>query len=367
MGMGVHGVVPASPVPSGSVPIGDRSAHGPQHAPQQADTTLMPDGTAPKVGFVRGLLENRSDGWPIPRRRFEFSVVLIGEFGAILLIAPIYLIFGRLHGIKHTPGFQTLCSLGAHMLQSTELTLGILTMLMIPVLPKKFRGTFMLLVGLAIILNLLILLGHQQSVLMLMVAYPSASLLALVLLDAVTGIRPAAPQSPRLSGWQVICGSAVTALWTIPLIFSTTCKVFPSLFSQSHLVLVRVCLMLATLSAVASGACALHGYFRPPKKSVYLTGRLSGSLALAISMAMGLWGSMVGTGLIQHQEKWLRLQMLWIFLLLSGALMLCWGGMTQRLINVAAREIDLSANSPDDDDEPGTGEAPPVNLHDLKN
>ena len=119
MGMGVHGVVPTAPAP---IPIGDRSTPGPEHAPQPAPTTPMPDESAPKVGFVRGLLENRSDGWPIPRRRFEFSVVLIGEFGSILLIAPIYLIFGRLQGIKHTPGFQALCSLGAHMLQSTVIT-----------------------------------------------------------------------------------------------------------------------------------------------------------------------------------------------------------------------------------------------------
>ena len=200
----------------------------------------------------------------------------------------------------------------------------------------------MLLIGLAIILNLLILLGHQQSILMLMVAYPTASLLALVLLDAVTGIRPAAPQSPRISAWQVICGSAVTAMWVIPLIVSVSCKVFPSLFSQTHLVLVRVMLMIATLAAVTSGVCALHGYFRSPERRVHLLGRLSGSLALAISMALGLWGSMVGTGLIRHQDKWLRLQMLWIFLLVSGALMLCWGGLTQRLINVAANELEVS-------------------------
>ena len=199
----------------------------------------------------------------------------------------------------------------------------------------------MLLIGLAIILNLLILLGHQQSVLMLMVAYPTASLLALVLLDAVTGIRPAAPQSPRLAAWQVICGSAVTAMWVIPLIVSVSCKVFPSLFSQTHLVLIRVMLMIATLAAVTGGVCALHGYFQAPDRRVYLIGRFSGSLALAISMALGLWGSMVGTGLIRHQDKWLRLQMLWIFLLVSGALMLCWGGLTQRLINVAAEELEM--------------------------
>ena len=345
MGMGVHGVVPAAPaVPAapGPTPITDADLDDARREPSSKNPKTSATAADGRVGFVRGLLQKQSDGWPIPRRRFEFSVILVGEFGAILLIAPVYLIFGRLHGVKHTPEFQALCSLGAQMLQSTELALGLLTMLLIPILPKKYRGTFMLLVGLAIILNLLILLGHQQSILMLMVAYPTASLLALVLLDAVTGIRPAAPQSPRISAWQVICGSAVTAMWVIPLIVSVSCKVFPSLFSQTHLVLVRVMLMIATLAAVTSGVCALHGYFRSPERRVHLLGRLSGSLALAISMALGLWGSMVGTGLIRHQDKWLRLQMLWIFLLVSGALMLCWGGLTQRLINVAVNELEVS-------------------------
>lgn len=350
--MGVHGVVPPSsvaPAVPAPVRIGSDDITG---ADQNLPTAGEPGGSCKtrKVGFVRGLMQQESDGWPIPRRRFEFSVILVGEFGAILLIAPVYLIFGRIHGLAHTPGYEALCSLGAQMLQSTELVLGLLTMLLIPLLPKAFRGTFMLLAGLAIILNLLILLGDQKSVLMLMVAYPTASLLALVLLDAVTGIRPALPQSPKLAAWQLICAGAVTALWVIPLIVSVSCKVFPSLFSQTHLVVIRVCLMIATLAAVTSGGCALHGYFQPPRRSMHLAGRLTGSLALAISMALGLWGSMVGTGLIRHQDRWLRLQMLWIFLLVSGALMLCWGGMTQRLINIAAREMDVPAETPNADD-----------------
>ncbi len=333
-GMGVQGVVPPSALTA--VPqrilLPESEVVGAQGQAQSEASVL------PKPGLVRGLMQNPSDGWPIPRKRFEFSVILVGELGAVLLIAPVYLIFDRLHGLKHTPGFAALCSLGAHLMQTTELGLGLATMLLIPILPKRFRGVLMQVVGLAIILNLLILLGRQESILMLMVAYPLVSLLSLVMLDAVTGIRPAAPQSPRLAGWQLMCGSAVTALWVIPLIISSTCKVFPSLFSQTHLILIRTLLMTATLGATVSGLCALHGYFRGFTRRINLVGRLTGSLALAIAMGLGLWGSMVGTGLIKHQDKWLRLEMLWIFLLISGALMLCWGGMTQRLINAAARE-----------------------------
>jgi len=334
--MGVQGVVPPTTTaarPDDKLLPKPESDTGKKNAGESSTTAHFS-----RLGLVRGLMQNQSDGWPIPRRRFEFSVILVGELGAALLIAPVYLIFGRLHGLKHTSGYAALCSLGAHLMQTTELGFGLLTMLLIPILPKRFRGILMLTVGLAIILNLLILLGRQESILMLMVAYPSVSLLALVMLDAVTGIRPAVLQSPRLAGWQVICGSAVTGLWSIPLIVSTSCKVFPSLFSQSHLVVIRALLVLATLGATVAGLCALHGYFRSFTRRINLLGRLAGSLALAISMGLGLWGSMVGTGLIKHQDKWLRLEMLWIFLLVSGALMLSWGGMTQCLINTAARE-----------------------------
>ncbi len=348
-GMGVHGVVPPASVTAlpNAILLPDAKLPGTE------DRTPTDGPSSSKPGLVRGLMQNQSDGWPIPRKRFEFSVIMVGELGAILLMAPVYLIFDRLHGLKHTPGFAALCSLGAHLMQTTELGFGLATMLLIPILPKRFRGVLMLVVGLAIILNLLILLGRQESILMLMVAYPSVSLLSLVMLDAVTGIRPAAPLSPRLAGWQLICGSAVTGLWVIPLIISTTCKVFPSLFSQTHLILIRTLLMTATLGATVSGLCALHGYFRGFTRRFNLTGRLSGSLALAIAMGLGLWGSMVGTGLIKHQDKWLRLEMLWIFLLISGALMLCWGGMTQRLINVAAREREAP---PDDAVETSEGD-----------
>ena len=111
MGMGVHGVVPAAPaVPAtpGPTRITDAGLDDARREPSSKDIekpTTTADG---RVGFVRGLLQKQSDGWPIPRRRFEFSVILVGEFGAILLIAPVYLIFGRLHGVKHTPEFQAI-------------------------------------------------------------------------------------------------------------------------------------------------------------------------------------------------------------------------------------------------------------------
>ncbi|GEM_PF-2707169 len=361
-GMGIHGVVPpgpATPLAHGMIPAeviqGDANAERPAAGPHPAET-----------GLIRGLMQNQSDGWPIPRRRFEFSVILVGELGAVLLIAPVYLIFirfqalkrssfikglldvrqaGHAIGLRHSAGFHAITSYSSHMLQFTELVLGFMAMLLIPILSKRLRGSLMLAAGLVIILNLIIFLSHQKSILTLLIAYPLVSLLALVMLDAVTGIRPAALQSSRLAGWQLIFGSAVAALWSIPLMISFSCKVFPSLFSQSHLVLTRAVLMAATLGATISGICALHGYFRSFSRRINLFGRLTGSLALAVAMGLGLWGTMVGTGLIKHQDKWLRLEMLWMFLLVSGAYMLCWGGMTQRMINLAARD---RCNSSDD-------------------
>ncbi len=336
--MGVRGVVPPA---SGKKPPSGGPVKIPDSELIAADARADPSTGATKPqssGFIRGLMAANSDGWPIPRRRFEFSCLLVGEFGCLLLIAPVYLIFGRLHGMHHSVEFTIFKSHGAQLIRSLELALGLMGMLLIPITPKKIRGTLMLAVGLAVMAALLLLLDHQSHLLLMLVAYPSAGLLALVLLDAVTGIRPAAPQSPNLSSWQLILGSAVTAIWAIPLIVSSTCRVFPSLFSQTHLVLIRVLLMIATLAATVSGLCSLSGYFQTFTRRKNLIGRLSGTLALTVSMGIGLWGGMVGTGLIRHQDRWLRLEMLWVFLLLSGSLMLCWGGMTQRLIIRAAAE-----------------------------
>ncbi len=278
--------------------------------------------------------------WPIPRRRFELSTVFVSEFACLLLIAPFYLILGhgsQLYSLRETsaPVFHTAMT---QSVEAIELIMGILAMLAIPFLSRRRRASLMVFMGFAV-LTLTYLLANQQGPLMvILVEYPAVALLALVCLDALTGIRPAAVNSELFNTRQLAFGSVVTILWFLPMVELFTCRTVDSVVSAQKSPWIHVVMAAAVVGAEAAGIIGLTGYFSRFNRWVNMAGRLCGTLALTVTMAIGLWCAMRDSELIGPDQQWLHPELLWIFILTSAALLLVWSGLTQKFILTAANE-----------------------------
>ena len=278
--------------------------------------------------------------WPIPRRRFELSTLLVSEFGCLLLIAPFYLILGhgsQLYSLREisAPVFHTTVT---QSVEAIELIMGILAMLALPFLSRARRATWMLIMGFSILAMTYFLANQQGPLMVILVEYPAVALLALVCLDALTGIRPAAVHSELLNTRQLAFGAVVTILWFLPMVELFTCRTVDSIVSAQKSPWAHDVMAAAILGAEAAGIIALAGYFSPFNRWVNTAGRLCGTLALTVTMGMGLWCAMRDSELISAQQQWLHPELLWIFILISAALLLVWSGLTQKFILAAANE-----------------------------
>ena len=278
--------------------------------------------------------------WPIPRRRFELSTVFVSEFACLLLIAPFYLILGhgsQLYSLRETnaPVFHTAAT---QSVEAIELVLGILAMLAIPFLSRRRRASLMVAMGFGILVMTYFLARQQGPLMVILVEYPAVALLALVCLDALTGIRPAAVHSEIFNTRQLAFGSVVTILWFLPMVELFTCRTVDSIVSTANSPWIHVVMVAAVMGAEGAGIIALAGYFSRFNRWVNITGRLCGTLALTVTMGMGLWCAMRDSELIGPEQKWLHPELLWIFILTSAALLLVWSGLTQKFILTAANE-----------------------------
>ena len=278
--------------------------------------------------------------WPIPRRRFELSTVFVSEFACLLLIAPFYLILGhgsQLYSLRETnaPVFHTAAT---QSVEAIELIMGILAMLAIPFLSRRRRASLMVAMGFGLLVMTYFLARQQGPLMVILVEYPAVALLALVCLDALTGIRPAAVQSEIFNTRQLAFGAVVTILWFLPMVELFTCRTVDSIVSAANSRWIHVVMVAAVMGAEGAGIIALAGYFSRFNRWVNITGRLCGTLALTVTMGMGLWCAMRDSELIGPDQKWLHPELLWIFILTSAALLLVWSGLTQKFILTAANE-----------------------------
>ncbi len=329
--MGRHGVAGAAlPLPAsmGSVAPGAPATSVP------VDTSDQPSANSVAPSAQAG------QPWPIPRRRFELSTVFVSEFACLLLIAPFYLILG--HGSQfyslhetNAPVFHTFAT---QSVEAIELITGILAMLTLPFLSRPRRATWMLLMGFSILAMTYFLANQQGPLMVILVEYPAVALLALVCLDALTGIRPAAVYSELFNTRQLAFGAVVTILWFLPMVELFTCRTVDSIVSAQKSPWVHGVMAAAILGAEAAGIIALAGYFSRFNRWVNTAGRLCGTLALTVTMGMGLWCAMRDSELISAQQQWLHPELLWIFILTSAALLLVWSGLTQKFILTAANE-----------------------------
>lgn len=278
--------------------------------------------------------------WPIPRRRFELSTLLVSEFACVLLIAPFFLIFGHdtpFYSVP-TPRAAIWHTATTQSAQAIELVFGILALLTLPFLSRRRRATWMVALGLAVLCIVLDLARQQGPFLLMLVGYPSVALLALVSLDALTGIRPAVAGSDRFKNLQLALGAVVTILWFLPTVMLVTSSTVDNIVSSRPTLWFHMLLAAAMFGAEAAGWIALVGYFWGYRRWLNVIGRLCGTLALSVTMAVGLWRAMRTSDLSTSDQQWLQPELLWFFMLISAALLLMWSGLTQKFILTAALE-----------------------------
>ncbi len=326
--MGRQGVAGAALTPA--ISVGGLASHAPASAvPAEAGDQS-----------AAGSVAQSGQAWPIPRRRFELSTLFVSEFACLLLIAPFYLILGhgsQLYSLReiNAPVFHTAVT---QSVEAIELIMGILAMLALPFLPRPRRATVMLLMGFSVLAMTYFLANQQGPLMVILVEYPAVALLALVCLDALTGIRPAAVHCELFNTRQLAFGAVVTILWFLPMVELFTCRTVDSIVSAQKSPWIHGAMAAAILGAEAAGIIALAGYFSSFNRWVNTTGRLCGTLALTVTMGMGLWCAMRDSELISAQQQWLHPELLWIFILTSAALLLVWSGLTQKFILTAANE-----------------------------
>lgn len=301
-------------------------------------SAIVAENLSPKVPLA--LSAQCGQPWPIPRRRFELSTIFVSEFACMLLIAPFYLISG--HGPQmyslHVTDAAFFHTATTQSVEAIELVLGILATLTLPFFSRRKRGTLMVTLGLAVLVMVFFLSRQQGALMVILTCYPAAALLALVSLDALTGIRPAAAESECFNTRLLVLGSAVMILWFLPTLELFTCRTVDTLVATQQSPWVHLLLVAAMVGALCAGIIALTGYFSRFNRWVNITGRLCGTLALTVTMVMGLWCAMRDSELIGRDQQWMRPELLWIFMLISAALLLVWSGLTQKFILAAASE-----------------------------
>ncbi len=291
--------------------------------------------------------DEANKAWPIPRKRFEFSCVFVGIFGCILLISPAYLIFSRF-GSQVMEKYSTAPVFHGGMgqtLRFLELVLGLVGVPVIIFLPRSLRADFMWLLGLFMLCLVLLLTKGQDELLLILSGYPALALLALVALDAITGIRPAVPESITFRNWQFFISAAVTILWFLPAGLAVCGKQIAAVVPHGGHWWIHLIIIVAVIGAELAGVLGLLAYFLSFKRWVNIAGRLLGTLGLTMTMGVGLWTALEPGILAWQSDMWIRMELLWFFLIVSGSLLLVWAGLTQRFILIAARLREMEQNT----------------------
>jgi hypothetical protein len=285
--------------------------------------------------------------WPIPRKRLEFSCSFIGAFGFLLLAAPVYLFFSRhimmwFSSLARQPQMQTPAAMS---LRFIEFAIGVIGILAIPFLSRRRRGTLMLLAGICVLAPLFIFLAPQTNCMMI-VAFPALALLALVGLDAITVIRPAVPQSDHFRGLQLAAAGATLILWFPAVAVALHGRQIDVMVHYPGTLLIHFLILIATLCPFAAACLGLGGCFTPYRRSLNLSGRLLGALGLTLTMCLGLYAAMYNAWFIfgGYGGSWRNMELLWMFMVVAGSLLLVWAGLTQRLILSAADEREVESN-----------------------
>lgn len=277
--------------------------------------------------------------WPIPRKRFEFSCLFVGIFGCILLLAPTYLIFSRF-GAQLMGATSTALVFHSGMgqtLRFLELVLGLLGVPAIIFLPRSLRADFMWMLGVFMLCIVMLLAKGQGELFVILLGYPTAALLSLVALDAITGIRPAVASSVTFRNWQFFISAGVTILWFLPAGLAVCGKQIAAILPHGEQLWVHLIVMAAVFGAEFAGLLGMLAYFSEFKRWVNTVGRLLGTLGLTVTMGVGLWTALQPGVLARQSDLSVHIELLWLFMIVSGSLLLVWAGLTQRFILSAAR------------------------------
>ncbi|HMD54591.1 MAG TPA: hypothetical protein VKJ65_08595, partial [Phycisphaerae bacterium] len=278
--------------------------------------------------------------WPIPRKRLEFSCAFVGAFGFLLIAAPVYLFFSRHIVVRalslvDIPLMQTPAAMSLRLI---EFAIGLAGLLLIPFVSRRWRSRMMLLGGLGVLAPMFIFLEPQLICLMI-IAYPALALITLVSLDAITGIRPAVPWSDHFRALQFAASVGALLLWFPAAAVALHGRQIDALVQYRGTPLTHALILIGALSPFAAACVGLIGSFAPYRRSLNLSGRLLGTLGLSMSMCLGLYTAIFNIdNLFGPGNAWRTMEMLWMFMIVAGSLLLVWSGLTQRLIFSAAQE-----------------------------
>ncbi len=281
-------------------------------------------------------------------RRMEFSCLMVAEFGCLLLALPVYLFFGRI-GVWHIgpPPADGLSEGGWGLtLRFIALVCGFLGMLFIPVLGKTTRGRWLWIFAVGMLLLTLLMTGERQGPLLAIVGYVSMAGFSLVTLDAVAAVRPAADAADKFSKLQMGAGVLVMVLWFMPMLLANHSAVLHDWIGQNWQGWLYPAARIGPVAAELSGLTAVLGGFGGYRGSVNTGSRLLATLGLACAMAVSLVILLQAANLPAGPANWDGLEYLWVFLLLTGCMLLYWAGVTQRLLSSAQEMPEIVEGSP---------------------
>ena len=326
---GRHGVAPlragvAPPLPTKTVDPDETPAEPPVKKPR-------------RHGLIFGRMGRGKD---FNYRRMEFSCLMVAEFGCLLLALPVYLFFGRI-GVWHIgpPPADSLSEGGWGLtLRFIALVCGALGMLFIPVLGKTVRGRWLWIFAVGMVLLVLLMAGEWQGPLLAIVGYAAMAGFSLVTLDAVAGVRPAAEKAEKFIKLQVVAGVLVMVLWFMPMVLANHSAVLHDWIGHNWRGWLYPAARIGPVAAELSGLAAVLSAFGGYRSFVITGARLLATLGLACAMAVSLVILLRAAHLPAGPANWEGLEYLWVFLLLTGCMLLYWAGVTQRLLS-SAREL----------------------------
>ncbi len=273
---------------------------------------------------------------------------MVAEFGCLLLALPVYLFFGRI-GVWHIgpPPADSLSEGGWGLtLRFIALVCGLLGMLFIPVLGKTTRGRWLWIFAVGMLLLTLLMTGEWQGPLLAIVGYASMAGFSLVTLDAVTAVRPAADAADKFIKLQVGAGVLVMVLWFMPMLLANHASVLHDWIGQNWQGWLYPAARIGPVAAELSGLAAVLGGLGGYRGSVNTGSRLLATLGLACAMAVSLVILLRAANLPAGPANWDGLEYLWVFLLLTGCMLLYWAGVTQRLLSSAQEMLEIFEGSP---------------------
>ncbi len=334
---GRHGIAPPRPGVTSPLP------------PNPSQSTATPPVPPVKQPRRHRLIFGRiGRGQDFNYRRMEFSCLMVAEFACLLLALPVYLFFGRI-GVWHIgpPPADSLSEGGWGLtLRFIALVCGALGMLFIPVLGKAARGRWLWIFAVAMFVLVLLMTGEWQGPLLAIVGYAAMAGFSLVTLDAVTAVRPAAEGAEKFIKLQLVAGGLVMVLWFMPMMLTNHSAVLHDWIGQNWHGWLYPAARIGPVAAELAGLAAVLGGLGTYRSLVNTTARLLATLGLACAMAVSLVILLRTANLPVGPANWDGLEFLWVFLLLTGCMLLYWAGVTQRLLSSAQEMQEITPASP---------------------